>query len=360
MSLRLCLIVAGGVGIFVSVAQAQTVTNPLVVPAFPTPPLVVPITPTPLDEKSQEILEAQKLRAFVVSLKHVKPSVMAHWLDPKNHKLPDSELNYPPFPLALNNLVLPKGINSLTALDEGNILVLVGTVQGIAELRQTILLLDRVQVNKPWPLSIIVNLPVTFDVSICWIDSVAPGEQDWKIAASTPRIARAGELESLDALKAQDRVSLQPLLSKTVAGGETFRLPFASSDLAEVPLFTPVIPNLSNGQKFNSLMPRINPDSDIDPGITLPHFPTTRPGNGEELGLMPLESSNGSSRVMVSGLGAPPTVLSLHDDDTFLLSGSATSRKLLSPSPRFDTFVLAVKVHVDQPPIVVIPAVPNP
>jgi hypothetical protein len=83
-------------------------------------------------------------RQHVIRLRHVKASWIAHWFDSKNHPKP---LDMPiPNGLLLNPasaLPLPKGIERIVALDPQNALLVVGTDEGIRELKETIAFLDK-------------------------------------------------------------------------------------------------------------------------------------------------------------------------------------------------------------------------
>lgn len=350
MSPRVSFLSLGAVCVLAGAASAQTAP----VPSRPAPPLTVPIHPAPLDEQTQAALDANKPRTYAIRIKNVSPSLMAYWLDPKNHAAPPSALPGEREAIAiLKDYSLPVGVERIVAVDPQNALLIFGTPKGAQELMQTIDLLDQPRLFK-----VVIDLrKVAFDSTIYWIDSLAPSAKEWQSAAPTLRVTREGETEALRALVGEDRAALQSLPVLETDLNVAARLPFAT--LAPgTPSYGPFIPNFGRAKNFEYTMPVLPAFPNLDPDIQprkLRELP--RPKRGE-VNLIPIIGADEVLNLFTFGPGLKSEVVRVPDGETVVLSGSAKAMGLVPPSPRFDSFVLCVTPHViNSAPL---PAAPEP
>ncbi|RYX83038.1 hypothetical protein EON83_16715 [bacterium] len=349
MSVRLSSLVAAGLLVSASAAHSQNAIEPSTNPVLPTPPLTVPITPAPLDEQTQATLEVQKLRGIFFPLKNVPPKLMAYWLDPKNHKSPLVEGVNPTPPRQLDAFVLPEGIERIMALDAPKTFLVFGTEKALAELRPTIEALDRVTLDITAPAPVVVC-----EASAYWFESDSDAAKQWQNLASSPRIAQPHELE---ALKAHTNAIVQPFQWRTAQVNSTITFPFeklnASSPVGNLNLN---IPNLNNGEKFNSFMPRIKGGQGIDPNVW-PQPNLAAVSGIDQVAITPLETTNDSVRLsfsatrpLIGTLANVPIILSLQNNDTIILTRNADELNLKPFKPNYGTVVFAITVHIAQSP----------
>lgn len=215
----------------------------------------------------------------------------------------------------------------------------------------------------------VVNSPVTFALSIYWIDALSPEKQLFQKAAPEARVAKQSEFDSLANLMEQERATHQPLPTVTGEANVLNVLPFgrAKAVITVPPRDNSVDPNFNFGAKqpykIHPIDPlNINPGDDtafnsIDPGIfgnkPMPPTPALPLNPGENLTLpqdnltmMPIVAKDGHLTMLVNGAGFQPILLPLKSGDTIMLSGSAKDWGLKPPSPRFDTFVLMVQPNI--------------
>lgn len=106
-------------------------------------------------------IEAPKIKEASLELRNIKPSVMAYWLDPQHSQIAMSEriplqndfafVTMPsrpkqgevPPPIDPSLVVLPTGVEKLTADDSQNVLVVRGSQEGIERVSELVLLLDK-------------------------------------------------------------------------------------------------------------------------------------------------------------------------------------------------------------------------
>lgn len=347
MNLRLPLFL-GALGVLTASAGAQTT------PATPLPdgPVLVPIVPTPLDN---QVPDSNKPRAFAVRLRYVKPSVMASWLEPKNHEAPSPVPGETVRPSPLRAFSLPEGIVSIVAVDPQNTLLIFGTPEGVARLQQVITFLDR-------PQSTTFVLPqqsgfLSFEAKIYWLDSLAPEVETLGRAALSPRVAFQSELDSLEELQLRDRASLLALTVPSISTNQgPIKIRFAPVDAdAQIsPRDAPFLPNGPRSDRFNYQMPHFRANPDIDPGIQMNRLRDSLRLQPGELQLTPLSSVNGGLVVMrIQTESVLSTYVSIPQGQSLMWSGSARALGLKSPSPRFDAFV--VKITPRAVPLLVFP-----
>ncbi len=323
------------------------------------------IVPVPLDEKPQAQLELHSKRMYQVRLQNVSPSVMAFWLDPKNHPLPVELLNEAilqggPFStrrpvfgflplksgdgidissLLLPRLPLPEGVERIVAVHPQKVLLVYGTSKGFGELSKIIAFLDR-PARSPQP-----------ELTVFWIDSLAPEAANWSANSLSTRIAGDAELSALESLVRADRALRvsSPPLEISQAPSFTF---FLEKPL-EAPPASPklTIPNVAEGKKFESPMPVWKADPEIDPGIQMMKKLTPdavpRPGTGF---LEPSNSSDKNAFRIVNPAAPSQTItVSLEAGKPILVLGAALG--LISPTPRFSVAVLLVTPRVVTAPV---------
>ena len=346
-------------GVVAASASAQTADHPSIVPSLPATPLFVPNMPMPLDGATAGSVELQTSRTYSLKLRNVKPSVMAYWLDPKFHQAPlelqneaiaklphyheGDALDIPsPF---LRPYQLPAGVDRVVPVDPQNALLVFGMPQGVAQLSQIIQLLDRpAPVLKAGEVvTLIQSHPgVEFNLSIFWIDSLAPLAKSLGQTASSARVAKQPELDSLEQLKAQDRALLQILPPQTAASDSPVVVAFAPATANSFPL----VPNYKSGGSFRSTMPRIQGNPDIDPGIRMPNSPLTVQLKGGELRLTPMLDEKGALSVQIQSAAILSQLVPLRDGESLIWSGFAKNLGLQAPSPRFDAFVVRITPNI--------------
>lgn len=88
-------------------------------------------------------------RTYQLRLRNIKPSLMAFWLDPQSHQVP-VEVGAPPrlkgpadAPSKSGVFRLPAGVDRIVAIDPQDALLVFGTAEGVAQLRETVEFLDR-------------------------------------------------------------------------------------------------------------------------------------------------------------------------------------------------------------------------
>jgi type II secretory pathway component GspD/PulD (secretin) len=89
-------------------------------------------------------------KTYELRLRNIKPSLMAFWLDPQNNERPaelgpalTSEGRFG-IPAPKNNaFALPEGVDRIVAVDPQNALLVFGTPEGVAKLRETVGFLDK-------------------------------------------------------------------------------------------------------------------------------------------------------------------------------------------------------------------------
>lgn len=116
--------------------------------------------PSPVTDVTavQIINQPQTTRqTFKLTLKNVRPSMMAYWLDPQNHQAPPELRASGQFPTDSPPLVgiipttefkpetyhLPDGVQSVVAIDPQSSLLVFGTPDAISTFAQTVALLDK-------------------------------------------------------------------------------------------------------------------------------------------------------------------------------------------------------------------------
>ncbi len=88
-------------------------------------------------------------RTYQLRLRNIKPSLMAFWLDPQGHQVPvevgaPPRLKGPADALSKSGVFrLPAGVDSIVAVDPQDALLVFGTAEGVAQLRETVEFLDR-------------------------------------------------------------------------------------------------------------------------------------------------------------------------------------------------------------------------
>lgn len=94
------------------------------------------------------IVEDASKKTYQLRLRNIKPSLMAFWLDPQSHEVP-VELGAParlkgPVDSRPKSGVfrLPAGVDRIVAIDPQNALLVFGTPEGVAQLRDTVEFLD--------------------------------------------------------------------------------------------------------------------------------------------------------------------------------------------------------------------------
>lgn len=91
---------------------------------------------------------------IVIKLRHVKPSLMVQWIDPKNHPAPiedcgpkSSAVSLFQIPAGIDKVKviefqIPAGIDKVEAIEDQNCLLVCGTKEAVKELKQLVDLLD--------------------------------------------------------------------------------------------------------------------------------------------------------------------------------------------------------------------------
>lgn len=109
-----------------------------------------PVAQAPMAQAPAAQAGATEQKMYQLRLRNVRPSLMAFWLDPRNHEIP-SDLgpatafgDKAPAPaLKKGVLVLPEGVDRIIAVDPQNVLLVFGTPEGVAKLQETVAFLDR-------------------------------------------------------------------------------------------------------------------------------------------------------------------------------------------------------------------------
>lgn len=323
-------------------ACAQTAPSPL--PATP-PTTVVPV---PFDGKSQAQLDFHSKHTYQLRLKYVKPSVMAFWLDPKNHEVPpelqqvipgtsnlkQGDVLVVPSPLS-SRFRLPAGVDRVVAVDPQNALLVFGTPEGLAQLRMMVAFLDR------------PTRSVEFDCTAFWLDALSPEAAKWRGGVLQLQGVGADAGAELDSLVQGDRAARFPLLVVQNGASSTSMatLPFAVQEPGRNP--RRAFPGLNGGGEFDYQMPNIRGGVEIDPDMVMPHLGTLSFPSRTTLRLSPVQNGEDALTINV-GIGGQTLFASAGEGQTFLLYGSASAFGLTPPSPRFGTLVVRITPHVIQ------------
>lgn len=103
---------------------------------------------------------SQRKSTRPIRVQNVPPSLIAFWLDPKNHPLPTrfgtkrNSLDLAANPTSESPFALPAGIDQIIAVDPQEVLLVIGTEAGIQNLAATVAFLDRplrqVEIEAQW------------------------------------------------------------------------------------------------------------------------------------------------------------------------------------------------------------------
>lgn len=115
--------------------------------AQPTPGVVAVAPATGIPELDHPV-DPDRKQTFKLTLKNVKPSLMAYWLEPNSHQVPPEFRKTVPVvpqePVEQKGAFrLPQGVDHLVAVDPQNALLVFGTAKGVKELVTLIQLLDK-------------------------------------------------------------------------------------------------------------------------------------------------------------------------------------------------------------------------
>lgn len=83
-----------------------------------------------------------QMQSAMIDLRNVKPSIMAFWLSPQRETSPDAK-RMPLLQVDASLVVLPLGIESITAFDKTNQLSIRGTEESIERVLELVTFLDK-------------------------------------------------------------------------------------------------------------------------------------------------------------------------------------------------------------------------